>query len=348
MATIKDVARLAQVGVGTASRAISGRGGVSPDALARVQKAIQQLDFRPSNVARALSLKSLGMLGVYVPLFEGSFYSPILQAIDRELRAVDRHMVAANACGHGSEREKALQGVDFLMQRQCDGVFILSNDLLESDLADLYRRYPRLVLLNRHSPVLGEHSFSADHEHAGRLAAMALLAHGHREIAVIQGHRDAPDNHDRMRGFHAELGRHGVQVKPQHLVNGTFSFVSGYAGAEQLLSQHDQSYSAVFCANDVMAMAAITRFVQAGRRVPQDVSIVGYDDTDIAAYTAPPLTTVRIPMDKVTTNACRYLLNMCYALNLPVERDFAPHIVWRGSVGQGPHRPLDLTTVARS
>lgn len=348
MATIKDVAKLAQVGVGTASRAISGRGGVSADALARVQKAIQQLDFRPSNVARALSLKSLGMLGVYVPLFEGSFYSPILQAIDRELRAVDRHMVAANACGHGDERQKALQGVDFLMQRQCDGVFVLSNDLLETDLADLYRRYPRLVLLNRHSPALGEHAFSADHEHAGRLAAMALLSHGHREIAVIQGNRDAPDNHDRMRGFHAELGRHGVQVKPQHHVDGTFSFVSGYAGAEQLLSQHDQSYTAVFCANDVMAMAAITRFIQAGRRVPQDVSVIGYDDTDIAAYTAPPLTTVRIPMDKVTTNACRYLLNMCYALNLPVERDFAPHIVWRGSVGQGPHRPLDLTTVARS
>ncbi|OYQ42084.1 LacI family transcriptional regulator [Rhodoferax sp. TH121] len=348
MATIKDVARLAQVGVGTASRAISGRGGVSPDALARVQKAIQQLDFRPSNVARALSLKSLGMLGVYVPLFEGSFYSPILQAIDRELRAVDRHMVAANACGQGNERQKALQGVEFLMQRQCDGVFILSNDLLESDLADLYRRYPRLVLLNRQSPVLGQHAFSVDHEHAGRLAAIALLSQGHRDIAVIQGHRDAPDNHDRMRGFHAELGRHGVQVKPQHHVDGTFSFVSGYAGAEQLLAQHDQNYTAVFCANDVMAMAAITRFVQAGRRVPQDVSIIGYDDTDIAAYTAPTLTTVRIPMDKVTTNACRFLLNMCYALNLPVERDFAPHIVWRSSVAQGPHRPVDLTTVTRS
>lgn len=347
MATIKDVAKLAQVGVGTASRAISGRGGVSPDALSRVQNAIQQLDFRPSNVARALSLKSLGMLGVYVPLFEGSFYSPILQAIDRELRAVDRHMVAAAGCGHGDERQKALQGVEFLMQRQCDGICILSNDLLESDLADLYRRYPRMVLLNRHSPALGAHAFSADHEHAGRLAAMALLSHGHREIAVIQGHRDAPDNHDRMRGFHAELARHDVRVKPQHHVDGTFSFVSGYAGAEQLLAQHDQNYTAVFCANDVMAMAAISRFVQAGRKVPHDVSIVGYDDTDIAAYTAPTLTTVRIPMDKVTTNACRFLLNMCYALNLPVERDFAAHVVWRGSVGPGPHRPLDLTTIVR-
>ena len=287
------------------------------------------------------------MLGVYVPLFEGLFYSPALQGIDRELRTVGRHMVATNGFGNGTEREKALQGIEFLIQRQCDGICILSNELLESDLADLSRRFPRIVLLNCESPTLGSHSFSADHEHAGRLAAMALLSHGHRDIAVIHGHRDAPDNHARMRGFHAELARHGVQVKPQHLINGTFSFVSGYAGAEQLLLQHDQSYSAVFCANDVMAMAAISRFLQAGRKVPHDISVIGYDDIDISAYTAPALTTVRIPMDKVTTNACRFLLNMCYALNLPVERDFAAHVVWRDSVGPGPHRPLDLTTVLR-
>jgi LacI family transcriptional regulator len=348
MATIKDVAKLAQVGVGTASRAISGRGGVSPDALSRVQRAIAQLDFRPSNVARALSLKSFGMLGVYVPLFEGSFYSPILQAIDRELRAVDRHMVATNGTGHGDERQKALQGVEFLIQRQCDGICILTHDLLESDLAGLYRRFPRIVLLNRESLVLGPNAFSADHEHAGRLAAMALLSHGHRDIAVIQGLRDSPDNRDRMRGFVAELARHDVRVKPQHLVDGTFSFVSGYAGAEQLLIQHDQSYTAVFCANDVMAMAAISRFLQAGRKVPHDVSVIGYDDTDVAAYTAPPLTTVRIPMDKVTTNACRFLLNTCYAMDLPVERDFAPHLIWRASVGPGPYRPMNLTTVVHT
>ncbi|MFY8043887.1 MAG: substrate-binding domain-containing protein, partial [Rhodoferax sp.] len=83
-------------------------------------------------------------------------------------------------------------------------------------------------------------------------------------------------------------------------------------------------------------------------KVPDDVSVVGYDDTDIAAYTAPTLTTVRIPMDQVTTNACRFLLNMCYSLNLPVERDFAAQIVWRASVGPGPHRPLDLSMVIQT
>jgi len=345
MATIKDVAKLAGVGVGTASRAISGRGGVSAGAMARVEKAIQQLDFRPSNVARALSLKSLGMLGVYVPLFEGSFYSPILQAIDRELRAVDRHMVAANGCGHGDERLKALEGVDFLLQRQCDGILVLSNELLEADLVGLYQRSHRMVLLNRHSPALGGHVFSPEHEQAGRLAAMALLSRGHRDIAVIQGPPAAPDNQDRMRGFHSELARHGVQVKDQHRIDGAFTLISGYLGAEQLLAQPDASYTAVFCANDDMAMGAISRFTLAGRKVPSDISVMGYDDTAVAAFTAPALTTVRIPMDKVTTNACRFLLNLCYGMNLPVERDFAGQVVWRGSVAQGPYPELHPTLV---
>ena len=127
MSTIKDVARLAGVGVGTASRAISGKGAVSDDALQRVRHAVQQLQFRPSSAARALSLRQSGMIGVFVPVFEGSFYSPILNAIDAELRATNRHMMAASGYGHGSESEQALNSLDFLFQRECDGVLALSS-----------------------------------------------------------------------------------------------------------------------------------------------------------------------------------------------------------------------------
>jgi LacI family transcriptional regulator len=92
-------------------------------------------------------------------------------------------------------------------------------------------------------------------------------------------------------------------------------------------------------------MGAISRFTLAGRQVPSDISVMGYDDTAVAAFTAPALTTVRIPMDKVTTNACRFLLNLCYGMNLPVERDFAAQVVWRGSVAQGPHPELHTPLV---
>ena len=102
------------------------------------------------------------------------------------------------------------------------------------------------------------------------------------------------------------------------------------------------AFSAVFVANDVMALAAISRLVQAGLRVPEDVSVLGYDDDDFAPYTSPPLTTIRIPTASVSTSACRHVLNLCYGLDLTVARDFPPEVVWRASVGPGPHAPMEF------
>ncbi len=337
MATIKDVARLAGVGLGTASRAISGRGAVAPETLARVQKAVKALEFRPSRIARALSLRTLGMLGVYVPQFEGSFYGPILGAIDAELRAVDRHMVAANGCGHGNARQQALDGVDFLIQRECDGVLVLSNDLSDDDIVELQRRCERLVMLNRDVPALAAHCFTSDHALAGRLAARALLSRGHREIATISGPHSAPDNEARMTGFRDELALHGVKLKRAHQVDGDFMIASGAVAASELLMSPRRAYSAVFCANDQMALGAISVFSQAGLRLPRDLSVIGFDDSAIAPYSTPPLTTVRIPFEDVATQGCRFLLNLCFGLGLPVQRDFPSSVVWRRSVGDGPH-----------
>ncbi|ACB36576.1 transcriptional regulator, LacI family [Leptothrix cholodnii SP-6] len=351
MATIKDVARLAGVGIGTASRAISGRGAVAPETLARVQQAVRELDFRPSHTARALSLRTQGMLGVYVPHFEGSFYGPILGAIDAELRAVDRHMVAANGCGHGDRRQQALDGVDFLIQRECDGVLVLSNDLTDDDVIELQRRCERLVLLNRRVPAIAAHCFTTDHGQAGRLAARALLQRGHRDIATISGPHNAPDNEARMAGFRDELAQHGVKLKRAHQVDGDFMIASGALAARELLMSPRRAYTAVFCANDQMAMGAISAFFQAGLCVPDDLSVIGFDDSAIAAYSTPPLTTVRIPIESVAVNGCRFLINLCYGLALPVQREFPSGVVWRQSVGDGPHlrkapRDLDIPIAA--
>ena len=342
MATIKDVAKLAGVGMGTASRAISGRGSIAPTTLMKVQQAAQELGFKPSNVARALSMKSLGMVGVYVRNFTGSFYGPILSAIDAELRAVGRHMVAANGCGDGDARQQALDGVDFLMERQCDGIVLLSADLTDADIIALQKRFDRLIVLNRKLPRLATHCFTADHAYAGRLAARALLARGHRDIATISGPASAPDNVARMAGFKSELADHGIKLARANQVAGNFHFASGHAAAEELLQRARRDYSALFCANDEMAIAAISRFTQAGLRVPEDLSVIGFDDTAMAAYSSPPLATVRLPNEAVAVNGCRFLVNLCYGLDLPVQRDFEPLVVWRQSLGAGPHPPLKL------
>lgn len=341
MATLADVARQAGVGLGTASRAISGRGSVAPETRARVQAAAQALGFEPSKVARALSRRTSDMIGVFVPSFSGDFYGPILETVDAELRAADRHMVAANGCGGGDERRLALDGIRFLLARQCDGLIVISNALEEADQLALWAELPHLVVLNRRHPAHPDECFATDHRLAGRLAARALLANGHREIACIAGPHNAPDNQDRMAGFHAELAAHGVQVEPAHRADGDFHFEGGHAAAMALLERGALlRCTALFCANDLMAMAALSVLAHAGRRVPQDMSVLGYDDSALSAYTDPALTTVRVPIRAAAQAGCRYLVNQCYGLDLPVPRDFPPQLVWRESVGPGPHPPL--------
>jgi LacI family transcriptional regulator len=344
MSTIKDVARLASVGVATASRALSGKGSVSADTAERVRQAATRLDYRPSAIARALSLQRSGGIGLYTPDFSSSFYAAILTSVDVALRGVGRHMIATNGCGPGDARQQALEGIDFLLGRDCDGLVVVSHHLRNADFSALHKRHPHTVIVNRQVPRLGGACFAFDHVEGGRLAARALLSRGHRQIALVSGPHDAPDNEERVRGFVAELALHGLSPVVQ--LDGQFTHASGAVAATQLLAllarrtPRAQRCSAVFCANDLMALALVSRVSQAGWRVPEDLSVIGYDDADVAAYASPPLTTVRVPIAEASAAACRHLLNLCYELGQPVARGFECAVAWRQSVGDGPHAPL--------
>ena len=352
MSTIKDVARLAGVGVATASRALSGKGSVSDDTAERVRQAATRLDYRPSAIARALSLQRSGGIGLYTPDFGSSFYAAILTSVDAALRSVGRHMIAANGCGPGDARQQALEGIDFLLGRDCDGLIVVSHHLRNADYTTLHKRHPHTVIVNRQVPRLSSDCFAFDHVEGGRLAARALLSRGHRRIALVSGPHDAPDNEARVRGFVAELAVHGLS--PLVMLDGQFTHASGAAAAAQLLTllprraAKASRCTAVFCANDLMALALVSRLTQAGWRVPEDLSVIGYDDADVAAYAAPPLTTVRVPIADASASACRHLLNLCYQLGQPVTRGFETAVVWRQSVGDGPHPPLGTAPRALS
>jgi LacI family transcriptional regulator len=341
VATLKDVAELAGVGMSTASRAISGKGPVSADAARRVQAAIEALNFRPSSIGRAMATQSLGMIGLFVPTFFGSYYGTILKQTDMELRAVHRHVVVATGCGESSPRKQAMEAVEFLIGRDCDGVIVISHDLHDEDLIRLHKMHPRMVFLNRAFEQLPEASFCADHARGGELAARTLLEHGHREIAVIAGPFAASDNQARIDGFFAELARHGIERADVTLVESDFSPEGGYAAAQSLL-ESKQPFTAVFCANDTMAVSALARFQQAGISVPGDVSVIGYDDDYSAAYAAPALTSVHIPTADLTQNAVRWLVNQCYGTAWEIFREFPVTVTMRASVGAPPPRSQPL------
>jgi LacI family transcriptional regulator len=332
VATLKDVAELAGVGLSTASRAISGKGPVSADAAARVQAAIVELNFRPSSIGRAMATQQLGIIGLFVPTFFGSYYGTILKQTDLELRGVHRHVVVATGCGESSPREQAMEAVRFLIGRDCDGVVVISHDLHDEDLNLLHRMHPKMVFLNRAFEHFPDASFCADHKRGGEMAAATLLEHGHRQIAVISGPFTASDNEARLDGFFDELARHGIARDTVPLIESDFSPEGGYAATCALLDSK-RPFTGLFCANDTMAVSALARFQQLGISVPDDISVVGYDDDYSAAYSAPALTSVHIPTAELTQNAVRWLINQCYGTSWEIFREFPVTVSMRASVG---------------
>lgn len=331
MATIKDVARLAGVGLGTASRVISGKGSVSQATIEKVRKAIEELEFRPSHAARSLLSGSSQMIGVYIPYLSGTFYTPILQSIYTALRAAGLNMVVAFGVGDGDARNQAIDGLNFLIERGSDGLIVMSNAMEDEDFAALGPFQSKVVVINQDVASMPEQCFTVDHEAGGRLAARTLLDLGHRKIAVIAGRAAAPDNQQRIAGFKAELEAAGIDTRAMWMADGEFTPEGGLACAERLL-QSGEEFTAVFCANDEMAVGALSMFQKAGVKVPEQVSVLGYDDTHSAAFTAPQLTSVHIPWSEMTMNGLNYLLNRCYELKRPVEREYRLHVTQRASL----------------
>ena len=338
MATIKDVARLAGVGVGTASRVISGKGSFSEAAATRVSDAARQLEFKPSAIARALSLRSTGTIGIFVPDFKGPFYGPLLDAMDEELRGHDRHMVVANGCGDEDSRQQSLDGARFLIDRGCDGLVLCSNALRDTDFVELRAACPNLAVVNRDVRGMKSQCFTIDHRAAGREAALTILAHGHRRVAVIAGPRIAGDNRQRLSGFFAALSEGGIDPAGVIVEEGDFHQASGWAATERLLERGRPGArvpaSVVFCANDQMAMGALSCLRHRDIAVPAECSVMGYDDSEVAAFLSPRLTTVHIPIAEMGLNACRLLLNECSGTTLPVLRKFTPRVVLRDSLAR--------------
>ncbi|MFP5392835.1 MAG: substrate-binding domain-containing protein, partial [Gammaproteobacteria bacterium] len=269
-----------------------------------------------------------------VPVLKGTFYTPILQAIDTELRAAGLHMVVAfGVGGRGDPRRQAIEGIEFLIERGCDGLLAITGHVTETEIAALGPKQNRIVIINQRLPGLPEQSFCADHRQGGVLAARTLLEHGHTRIAVIAGPKASPDNAERIAGFLGELERAGVARSAVWMAESDFSPEGGWASARELLASN-HPFTGLFCANDEMALGALSYFQEAGVSVPGDVSVVSYDDSTVAAFAAPRLTSVHVPWREMALGGLNELLNRCYDLKRPVARDFTVSVTARSSVGK--------------
>ena len=286
--TISDVARRAGVSTATVSRVISGATRVRPATREEVLAAVRELGYRPSGVARSLKLRATRTLGLVVTDIANPYFPKIVRAV--EDAALERgHAVLLCDGADDSSREETY--LDLLVERRVDGIVIASSGLEERYRAWLAERPVPVVLVNCPPRGAALPAILSDNRLGGRLAARHVLDLGHRRI----GHVTAPPRNaaagERLAGIRDALQAADDDKTELMVVEGDGGVDGGEAATHDLLARMP-GLSAVLCYNDLTAIGAVRAIRSAGRRVPADVSVVGYDDIAIAAWVEPALTTV--------------------------------------------------------
>ncbi|WP_435105416.1 LacI family DNA-binding transcriptional regulator [Arhodomonas sp. AD133] len=311
-ATISQVAAHAGVSAATVSRVFTGSARVSDVTRETVLAAARELGYRPSAIARSLARQQGIGIGMVVGDIGAPYYAPVMQSAERTLRDCGQMLVVASGY---NRRKGELWAIDFLLEQRCAALIIHAGGLSNDELVALSRREVPIVVMNRRVPGLDGRCLWVDHYTAGTLVADYLVDHGHRALATITGPLAINDAADRHAGFRDRAGEHGVTLADSAIRHGDYSLESGTAAMRELL-RDGMSWTAVFCGNDNMAVGAIEALTQAGYRVPEDVSVIGYDNTRLAALYRPRLTTVDIPIAAIGHAAAHTALA---ALQLPCE-----------------------------
>lgn len=324
MTTIRDVAKLAGVGVGTASRAFSSNGSVSDGARAAVLQAAKKLNFTPSPTARSLSTGRTGLIGVLVPQFDAEYFAIAISVAEREIRAAGRHMVVMSASGDAAMPWSDALGMESLIERRVDGILHLSTRHSERELVLAAEKGPHIAIVNRMVKSLSDVCYSVDHYAAGQMVADYLLKRGHRKFATITGPLAVDDAHERHSGFVDRLSMAGTAIDPDLIAEGDFYMEGGRAGAERLFA-NGKEFTALFCGNDLMAISAQAYLAMQGLQP----TVVGYDNNAILDLAGLKISSVDIPIADMVRNGVWSLLARCYGDKHTLTQDFGTRIVER-------------------
>ena len=303
--TLERVAERAGVSPSTVSRILNGTAVVSDDKREAVDRAIAELGFVPNPVARGLAGGRTLSVGVLTQAIDSPFYGVALRGIEDALGQAGYAPLFMS--GHWNAEEEA-RCIDVLRSRRVDGLIVLTGRLTDAALRALAKSLP-VVVTGRTLKAPNLYALQFDDFEGARLATHHLLALGHRHIAFIAGDPHHPDASERLRGYRAALEAAGVRYEPALVMPGQFHEDSGVAAVERLIATR-QRFTAIFAANDQMAFGAALALHRRALRVPDDVSLVGFDDLAGALYSVPPLSTVHQPVYEIGRLAAQAMLEL--------------------------------------
>ncbi len=302
MATIKDVARHAGVGVATVSRALNRTGYVKSATLEKIEQAMEELGYIPNRQARAMVGGITMTIGVLVPDMDNSLFMRIVQAINDAAYYHDYTLLVMDSRG---EPEREAKIVRTMQELRVDGLILFGTPATAQVVAHLKPQGP-IIILDRLVPDFPGPQISVNHYEGAKTATRLLLAHCHFPPAFIAGPAHVWSAEQRLEGYRDALKEHDVPVIAKRIEHADFTYQAGYTAMHALLSQI-ADLDGIFAVNDLAALGAMKAIYENGYRCPKDIHLVGFDDIHAARYVTPSLTTIRQPMESIGKTAVEIL-----------------------------------------
>ncbi|MGH1564099.1 LacI family DNA-binding transcriptional regulator [Mumia sp. DW29H23] len=332
--TLEQVAALAGVGRGTASRVINGSPSVAPQTRDAVMKAVAELGYVPNQAARSLVTRRTGAIALVISepeerLFSEPFFAGVVRGISRVMDERDRQLVLVLVHGPSERRDEP---ATYLSPQHVDGALLLSQHEGDDLPQRLRERGLTMVYGGRPPSDGGESWVDVDNVGGARAAVAHLLERGRRTVATIAGPPDMQAGRDRLQGYREALAAAGVAYDPGLVRTGDFTELGGWQEMRRLLAERPD-LDAAFVASDPMALGALRALREAGRPVPESVAVVGFDDSPMAAVSDPPLTTVNQPVERLGSEMAEMLLAYLADPDAPEARSVVlpTSLVLRGS-----------------
>ncbi|MED3623473.1 LacI family DNA-binding transcriptional regulator [Neobacillus thermocopriae] len=301
MTTIKDVAREANVSISTVSRVLNGSGYTSEETRQKVYQAVEKLNFKRNMIAAAMIKKQTSTFGLIIPDIKNIFYADLTRAVED---TANQHGFNIVLCNTDNNLTKEAEYIDFLIAKGVDGIIFSTPEVKDKNIKQVVEEYPDLpvVILGSKIPGVKINEILVDNFEGGYMATNHLLELGHKKIAFISGSADSYASIERYKGFQSALADKKIKIIEDFVIFDKFYIDSGYKNGLKLLSRQDRP-TAIFAASDAIAVGIYKAARELNLKIPEDLSIIGFDDSQFADIVFPPLTTIHTPIIEMGNRA---------------------------------------------
>lgn len=333
MITIKDVAKRAGVSVATVSRVVNRHTATSEQSRQKVLQAIAELGYHPNANAQALASAHNSTIGVVVTDVTDAFFAILVKAVD-QVAAQYNKTILIGIGYHNAEKEK--EAIETLLRKRCHCLVVHAKALDDGTLSHYLSQVPGMVMINRVIEHYEHRCVSLDNYKGTFLATESLIKLGHKHIGYIGSNHQITDETERYRGYLSALSTYLLPLVKSAIIQGSPDFEGGEQAMINLLSCNNH-LSAAVCYNDAMAAGALSVLYENNIAVPQQFSLIGFDDMPIARYLIPKLTTIRYPIELMASYAAKLALSLVNEERyLPAHQQFNPTLVKRFSTAKCP------------